>query len=46
VIESAQERGDFRVLTERGRRVLRAHIASDVDAGLSALSRAAQAALR
>ena len=45
VIEAAQARGDFRVLAERGRRVLHAHIARDVDAGLAALSRAAQLAL-
>ncbi len=46
VIESAQARGDFRVLAERGRRVLRAHIGSDVADGLSALNKAAQSALR
>ena len=36
VIEAAQARGDFRVLAERGRRVLHAHITGDVDAGLAA----------
>jgi transaldolase / glucose-6-phosphate isomerase len=46
VIEAAQARGDFRVLGERGRRVLRAHVARDVDAGLAALSKAARLALR
>ena len=46
VIEAAQARGDFRVLAERGRRVLRAHIASNLDAGLAALNEAARAALR
>jgi transaldolase/glucose-6-phosphate isomerase len=46
VIEAAQGRGDFRVLAERGRRVLRAHIAQDIDAGLAAIGKAAQAALR
>jgi transaldolase/glucose-6-phosphate isomerase len=46
VIEAAQARGDFRVLVERGRRVLRAHIASDIDSGLAALTKAARHALR
>jgi transaldolase / glucose-6-phosphate isomerase len=46
VIEAAQARGDFRVLAERGRRVLRAHVARDVDAGLAAIGKAARAALR
>jgi transaldolase / glucose-6-phosphate isomerase len=45
VIEAAQARGDFRVLAERGRRVLRAHIGSDVDSGLAALVAAARLAL-
>ncbi len=45
VIEAAQARGDFRVLAARGRRVLHAHIASDVDAGLAALGKAALLAL-
>ena len=46
VIEAAQARGDFRVLAQRGRRVLRAHLARDVDAGLAAISNAARLALR
>jgi transaldolase / glucose-6-phosphate isomerase len=46
VIEAAQARGDFRVLAERGRRVLRAHIARDLEAGLAAIGKAARAALR
>jgi transaldolase / glucose-6-phosphate isomerase len=45
IVEAAQARGDFRVLAERGRRVLRAHITSDVGAGLSALNKAARSAL-
>jgi transaldolase/glucose-6-phosphate isomerase len=45
VIEAAQARGDFRVLAERGRRVLRAHVAHDLKAGLAAITKAAQAAL-
>lgn len=40
VVKSAQARGDFRVLVERGRRVLRVNIGSDVRAGLDALSKA------
>ena len=46
VIEAAQARGDLRVLAERGRRVLRAHVSHDLDAGIAALDEAARAALR
>ncbi len=46
VIEAAQARGDFRVLEQRGRRVLRAHLAEDVTRGLAALGKAARSALR
>jgi len=45
VVKAAQARGDFRVLAERGRRVLRAHIVEDADAGLAALGAAAERAL-
>ncbi len=45
VIEAAQARGDFRVLAERGRRALHAHLAQDVDAGLAAIGKAARLAL-
>jgi transaldolase/glucose-6-phosphate isomerase len=45
VIESAQARGDLRVLAERDRRVLNAHIAGDVDAGLALIREAALRAL-
>jgi transaldolase/glucose-6-phosphate isomerase len=45
VIEAAQARGDFRVLAERGRRVLRAHIEHDVDEGIAAINKAARLAL-
>jgi len=41
-VEEAQARGDFRVLADRGRRLLRLHLGSDVPAGLTAI----QAALR
>jgi len=44
-IRAAQARGDFRVLSERGRRVLRAHIAGEVAAGLAEIDRAARHAL-
>ena len=46
VIEAAQARGDLRVLAERGRRVLRAHLSHDLDAGIAAIGEAARAALR
>jgi transaldolase/glucose-6-phosphate isomerase len=46
VIEAAQARGDLRVLAERGRRVLRAHVTNDLASGLAAISNAARAALR
>jgi transaldolase/glucose-6-phosphate isomerase len=45
MIQQAQARGDFRVLAERGRRVLRAHIAGEVEAGLAEIDRAARRAL-
>jgi transaldolase/glucose-6-phosphate isomerase len=37
VVKAAQARGDFQVLTERGRRVLRVHLGADVPAGLDTL---------
>ena len=46
VIEAAQAAGDFQVLAERGRRVLRAHIAADVDRGIAAIAAAARLALQ
>jgi transaldolase/glucose-6-phosphate isomerase len=45
VIEAAQARGDFRVLTERGRRALHAHIDGDMGVGLAAIDKAAKLAL-
>ena len=45
VIEAAQARGDMRVLAERGRRVLHAHIAQDVGRGLAVIAEAARLAL-
>ena len=38
VVKSAQARGDFQVLIDRGRRALRVHLGSDVIAGLYALN--------
>ena len=46
VIEAAQAAGDFRVLAECGRRVLRAHIAADVDRGIAAIAAAVRLALQ
>jgi transaldolase/glucose-6-phosphate isomerase len=40
VVKAAQARGDFRVLVERGRRVLRVHLGADVKAGLMTLKAA------
>jgi transaldolase/glucose-6-phosphate isomerase len=44
IVKAAQARGDFEVLAERGRRALRIHLGSDVDAGLQTLDRAIRAA--
>jgi len=45
VIKAAQARGDFGVLTERGRRALRIHLKGDLAKGLKALDTAIQQAL-
>jgi transaldolase / glucose-6-phosphate isomerase len=45
VIKAAQARGDFDVLAERGRRVLRVHLKGDTEAGLNALAAAVKRAL-
>lgn len=45
VIEAAQAAGDFRVLAERGRRVLRAHIAGGTDAGIAVIATGIERAL-
>lgn len=45
VVKSAQARGDFQVLSERGRRCLRAHIKGDLKQGLARLREAAHQAL-
>src|SRR5262249_23757381 len=44
-VKAAQARGDLRVLAERGRRVLRAHIGGELQAGLDELTKAARQAL-
>ena len=45
VVKAAQARGDFQVLTQRDRRVLRVHVGADVAAGLRTLHKAVAAAL-
>jgi transaldolase/glucose-6-phosphate isomerase len=45
IIKAAQARGDFDVLTERGRRALRVHLKGDLAAGLKALDAALHEAL-
>ncbi|MGH9404695.1 MAG: bifunctional transaldolase/phosoglucose isomerase [Terriglobia bacterium] len=45
VVKAAQARGDFQVLADRGRRLLRAHVGRDVSAGLDTLERAVREAL-
>ena len=46
VIKAAQARGDFDVLAERGRRLLRVHLPADLDSGLKTLAKAVEEALR
>ncbi|MEA2940461.1 MAG: transaldolase / glucose-6-phosphate isomerase, partial [Bradyrhizobium sp.] len=45
VIKAAQARGDFDVLTERGRRALRVHLKGDLESGLRMLDAAISKAL-
>jgi len=45
IIKAAQARGDFGVLTDRGRRALRVHLKGDLKAGLAMLDKAILAAL-
>ena len=45
VVKSAQARGDFQVLSERGRRCLRVHVTGDVTQGLTKLAQALHQAL-
>ncbi|HYL15172.1 MAG TPA: bifunctional transaldolase/phosoglucose isomerase [Terriglobales bacterium] len=46
VVKAAQARGDFQVLAERNRRVLRVHVGRDVESGLRTLHSAMAKALR
>src|SRR5690242_8752104 len=46
VVKAAQARGDFDVLAERGRRLLRVHLRQDVEAGLKTLTKAIEQALQ
>jgi len=45
VVKAAQARGDFQVLAERGRRLLRVHLGVDVQTGLTRLRSAMKQAL-
>ena len=45
VVKAAQARGDFQVLTERGRRALRVHLGSDLKTGLEKLKAAFRQAM-
>jgi len=45
IVKSAQARGDFQVLAERGRRALRVHLGPDVAASLRTLTAAIEKAL-
>lgn len=45
VVKAAQARGDFQVLAERGRRVLRVHLGADLASGLRTLQAAVKEAL-
>jgi transaldolase/glucose-6-phosphate isomerase len=45
VVKAAQAGGDFRVLAERGRRALRAHVSGDLEAGLNEIADATRSAL-
>ena len=44
-MKTAQARGDFQVLSERGRRCLRVHVTGDVGQGLAKLTAALHQAL-
>jgi transaldolase/glucose-6-phosphate isomerase len=45
VVKAAQARGDFAVLAERGRRVLRVHLGKNLKSALATLSKAVQKAV-
>jgi transaldolase/glucose-6-phosphate isomerase len=46
VVKAAQARGDFDVLAERGRRLLRVHLPANVEDGLKILAEAIEQALQ
>jgi len=46
VVKTAQARGDFRVMVERGRRVLHVHLGPDAQGGLESLERSIAEALK
>ena len=46
IVKAAEARGDFEVLAERGRRVLRLHLGADIATGLATLKAAVEEALR
>jgi transaldolase/glucose-6-phosphate isomerase len=46
IVKAAQARGDFDVLAERGRRLLRVHLPADLEAALTTLGRAVEQALK
>jgi len=45
ILKTAQAQGDFAVLAERGRRILRVHLAADIPAGLKKLREQVEASL-
>jgi transaldolase/glucose-6-phosphate isomerase len=45
IVKAAQARGDFAVLSERGRRALRVHLGRNLKAGLATLAKAVQKAI-
>jgi transaldolase/glucose-6-phosphate isomerase len=45
IVKAAQARGDFSVLAERGRRVLRVHLGKNLKSGLATLTKALQKAI-
>jgi transaldolase/glucose-6-phosphate isomerase len=45
IVKAAQARGDFQVLAARGRRALRVHLGTDVNAGLTKLQSLVKKAL-
>jgi transaldolase/glucose-6-phosphate isomerase len=46
IVKAAQARGDFQVLTDRGRRALRVHLGKNINKGLETLASAFQQALK